>query len=189
MSATQAVLGSFAQAWIESRSADPAAVSALAIARSRLADGVALRSLRRMRVIELRGSQRPPALIAERLHESSQFYNPFKESCTLRSASTDAVPLNGEEVVLLVTERGAARRAGAERWWAQREHEAIEVREAVAWILAFDAEVGEAAETLANRLADLRGRGSGLLCNPHSQELRSATRRPPVPWIDGTPAP
>jgi len=171
-----------AQAWIEPVSDDPEAVSALAVARARLPAGRALRSLRRLRLFELSGALPARAGLEGLLHRSIQFYNPHKERCAVRMAASDPVPLSAEEQVVLVFERGAERRGGAERWWGHETGRDVVVREGVAWVMSFESlepdPVGAAEE-----LAVLRDRRHGLLCNPHAQEYRLAAGKIPLPWM------
>ena len=169
------------QAWIELNTRDPEAVSALASARAHLAAGVSLQELRRLRLIELRGPLPDRAAVEEMLHRSAQFYNPYKERCTLRSSAAEAAPVPPGAQVVLVTERGAERRAAAERWWMHESGEKIDVLEGVAWVLAFES--GMRAAECAAELAVLRDRRHGLLCNPHSQEHRLSGADVPLPWI------
>ena len=169
------------QAWIELNTRDPEAVSALATARAHLDAGHSLRDLRRLRCIELRGPLPARAAVLEMLHRSTQFYNPYKERCTLRSSAAEAAPVSPGAQVVLVTERGAERRAAAERWWMHESGEKIEVFEGVAWVLAFES--GTPAAEWAAELAVLRDRRRGLLCNPHSQDHRLSGADVPLPWI------
>jgi hypothetical protein len=181
-----------AQAWIELRSDDPEAVSALEIARRRVAGGRRLRSLRRIRLFELTGSLPSQAKLADLLHRSTQFYNPHKELCTVRMRGGALPATDATTWVALVTERDGGRRAAAERWWRHETGENIEVREAVAWVQTFDGPVDEAA---AEELTVLRDRRHGLLCNPHAQQWSLSGADVPLPWIrveprgDGTRGP
>ncbi|OGF15288.1 MAG: hypothetical protein A2W00_06805 [Candidatus Eisenbacteria bacterium RBG_16_71_46] len=179
--------GKLAQAWIELRTDDPAAVSALAVARAHLASGRGLEGLRRLRLVEVRGSLPGREVIAELLHRSTQFYNPHKERCWVRLKATDPVPAEPGDQVVLVVERGAVARPAAERWWAHETGKTVEVSEGVAWVMRFAA--GEAAAARALELADLRDRRNGLLCNPNSQSYRLAEATVPLPWIEREPAP
>ena len=169
-----------AQAWIELRSDDPEAVSALEIARRRIAGGRRLRSLRRIRLFELTGSLPSQAKLADLLHRSTQFYNPHKEVCTIRMRGGALPATDATTWVALVTERDGGRRAAAERWWRHETGESIEVREAIAWVQAFDGPVDEAA---AEELTVLRDRRHGLLCNPHAQQWSLSGADVPLPWI------
>jgi hypothetical protein len=175
-----------AQAWIELSSDDPEALSALAVARAHLAAGRRLRTLRRVRLMEVAGRLPGRERLEQLLHRSTQFYNPHKERCTVRLAATDPTPIAPGERAVLVVERDHSRRAAAERWWLHETGEAVEVREGLAWALAFEAGVDAAAAT--EDLTLVRGRRHGLLCNPHSQESRAAAEQIPVPWI-AAPAP
>jgi hypothetical protein len=170
------------QAWIELNSQDPEAVSALAVARANLEAGRKLTSLRRLRCIELKGARGDAAAIGERLHRSTQFYNPHKERCSLRFGAADAAPVPEHGAAVLVTERGAERMSAAERWWRHETGEIIEVRQGVVWVMTFDR--GERSLELADELALLRDRRHGLLCNPHCQDYRVSGTRVPVPWIE-----
>lgn len=171
-----------AQAWIELKSDDPEAVSALEVARAHLAAGRALKSLRRVRLFELSGALPTRAGLEGLLHRSIQFYNPHKERCSVRTAASDAAPLAAGEHVVLVFERGEERRGGAERWWRHETGRDIEVREGVAWAMAFEPQEPDPAGAAAE-LAVLRDRRHGLLCNPHAQEHRVAVGRIPLPWM------
>ncbi len=170
------------QAFVELRSEDPEATSALAVARERLEAGRGLASLRRFRVFEIAGSELGASAIAERLHGSSQFYNPAKERCTLRAAAEEQPPAAPEEALVLVFERGGARRTGAERWWRHASGERVEVREGVVWALGFGPGGEPAAR--ATELAATRDRAHGLFANPHFQECRvCAGALPPLDWM------
>src|SRR5262245_56696444 len=177
-----------AQAWIELVSDDPEAVSALFVARAHLPAGRRLRSLRRLRVFEIRGRLPARDEIESLLHRSTQFYNPHKERCVVRIQEAEAAPLRTGEHAVIVVERGGARRSAAERWWEHETGVEIEVREGTAWALAFENEGSSDVEDLML----VRGRRHGLLCNPHSQDCRVAGERVPVPWLsemDSPPAP
>ena len=171
-----------AQAWIELRSADPEAVSALAVARAHLPAGRSLANLRRLRLFELTGPLPLRAGIEKLLLGSIQFYNPHKERCAVRANPADAPPLGAGESVVLVYERGEERREGAERWWRHETGRAIEVREGVAWVVGFEPLETDPAGAVAE-LAVLRDRRHGLLCNPHAQEHRIAAGKVPLPWM------
>jgi len=170
-----------AQAWIELKADDPEAMSALAVARGRLAAGAALEGLRRMRLFELRGALPARGALEDLLHRSTQFYNPAKEHCSVRLEPRDPCPLGADEVAVLVFERGGERRTPAERWWQHETGQGAEVREGVAWALRLGPRAK--AEEAARDLALLRDRGHGLLCNPHWQEARIAVGEVPLPWI------
>ena len=173
---------SVAQAWIEPVNDDPEAVSALAVARAHLYGGRALRSLRRLRLIEMSGLLPARAGLEELLHRSIQFYNPHKERCDVRAAASEGTPVADGEHAVLVFDRGEERRGGAERWWRHETGREVEVREGVVWVMGF-----EPMETdprgAAAELAVLRGRRHGLLCNLHAQEYRLATGAIPMPWM------
>jgi hypothetical protein len=169
------------QAWIEPRADDPEAVSALAIARLRLPAAAGLVALRRARVFELSGPLPERETLADLLHRSTRFYNPHKERCTLRLSAEERAPVGDDERVVLVSERGGGRRAEAERWWLHETGKSIEVREARAWVLAFDSEA--AAAERAAEIAVVRGRRQGLLCNPHAEEARLSGPDVPLPWL------
>lgn len=171
-----------AQAWIERVAADPEAVSALSVARAHLDAGRSLANLRRMRVIEVTGPLPPVDELRELLHRSSQFYNPHNERCHLRVAEGDDLPLAADERAVLVTERGEERRPGAERWWKHETGAAVEVREGIAWALRFDLPPAQ-AEAAVESLAVLHDRRTGLLCNPHAQDVAIAGTRVPLPWL------
>jgi hypothetical protein len=176
-----------AQAWIELRADDPEALSALAVARARLAAGAALEGVRRLRLFELAGPLPARALLGDLFHRSTQFYNPAKERCTVRVKPQQPAPLGPGEAAVLVFERGGERRAAAERWWEHESGRAVEVREGVVWALRFAAGADPEREALA--LAVLRDRQHGLLCNPHSQESRVALGEPPLAWMTSEHAP
>jgi len=80
------------QVYIELRSEDAEAESALDVARSRLAAGARLRSLRRVRLFELTGSLPERTEAEELLHRSTRFYNPAKERCTVRESASGPAP-------------------------------------------------------------------------------------------------
>ena len=175
-----------AQAWIELVSDDPEAVSALAVARAHLPAGRGLKSLRRLRLFEIRGALPPRDQLESLLHRSTQFYNPHKERCALRLSESEAPPLSPGERAVMVVDRDGARRGAAERWWQHETGHEVEVREGTAWALGLEEEAGDAVEDLAL----VRGRRHGLLCNPHSQDCRVAGKRVPVPWLsDEEPTP
>lgn len=170
-----------AQAWIELKADDPEALSALEVARSQLAAGRDLTALRRLRLFELMGALPAGDELAERLHRSTQFYNPHKERCLVRHDPTGEVPAAADAWLALVVERGGDRRPAAERWWHHESGERIEVREGVAWVLGFRRAAG--AEAAARELAELADRAHGLFANPHAQDVtlaRGATV--PLPW-------
>jgi len=171
------------QAWIELRSADPEAVSALAVARAHLPAGRSLTSLRRLRLFELSGPLPLRAGIEKLLQGSIQFYNPHKERCAVRANEADPPPVAAGEQVVLVYERGEERRGAAERWWRHQTGRAIEVREGVAWVLGLAPDVTDPA-ALAEELTVLRDRRHGLLCNPHAQEYRIASDAVPLAWMN-----
>ncbi|MFN8588091.1 MAG: hypothetical protein U0704_09865 [Candidatus Eisenbacteria bacterium] len=175
---------SHALVFVELRAADPEAVSALQVARAHLEGGAALTGLRRWRVFELRGELPEPAELAARLDRSTQFLNPAKERCTIVTGPGDRNPFAPHEAGVLVFDRGGERRPAAERWWRHDGGARIEVREGVAWGLAF-AGVADAAGV--ERVAVTTSRARGLLCNPHSQEWRwtPAGEAPPTDWISG----
>jgi hypothetical protein len=180
--ATRRVAATVAQAWIELRSDDPEATSALAVARAHLPAGRALKSLRRMRLFELTGPLPPRAILEGLLHRSIQFYNPHKERCVVRASAADAAPLAADERVVLVFDRGEERRAGAERWWRHETGRDIEVREGTAWAMSFEPQETDPAGATAE-LAVVRDRRHGLLCNPHAQDHRVAEGKIPLSWI------
>jgi len=170
-----------AQAWITPIADDPESVSALAVARQRLAAGRSVRRMRRVRLLELEGWLPARARLEDLLHRSTQFYNPHKECCAVRLSAREPAPFEPDERLVLVIERGGTRSHAAERWWRHETGKPIEVRTAVAWALAFDP--GSPAEELAAELAVLRGPRHGLLCNPHAQEMQLASAGAPIPWI------
>lgn len=170
------------QAWIEVVSEDPEADSALHAARTRLAAGARLASVRRLRLFELNGPLPGGPSCAELLHRSTQFYNPHKERCTVRAGVREAAPVARGEQVVLVLEREGARRPAAERWWRHETGASIEVREGTAWVLAFAPEEDDAAGA-AESLARVRDSRHGLFCNPHAQEARVSAGKLPLPWL------
>src|SRR5262245_54047800 len=172
-----------AQAWIELLATDPEATSALATARAHLPGGRDIRSLRRLRLIEITGALPSPEAIGELLHRSIQFYNPRKERCTVRASQADAPPLRPGESAVLVVERGATRRPAAERWWRHETGEVVQVREGLAWAVAF-ADDAASEDSRVEELAVVRDRRHGLLCNPQSQDHRVAGAAVPLPWIE-----
>jgi len=169
------------QAWIELVADDPEALSASAIARARLAGARGLVELRRARLVEVLGSSRSREEAASLFHASTQFYNPHKERCTLRTDRGEAVPAPPDARLLLVQEIGGARRPAAERWWRHETGETVEVREATVWTVRV--EPGADAAACADELGLVRDARHGLLCNPWSQTLRSSTVPPPRGWI------
>jgi len=170
------------QAWIELRTDDPEAVSALAVAHARLGGGQTLLGLRRLRLFELSGPLPGTAEIEDLLHRSTWFYNPHKERCQVRASTREASPATAGEQAVLVVERGAERSTPAERWWLHETGQAVEVRVGLAWLLRF--EPGEGAAARAQELAVVRDRGHGLLCNPNAQDHAVApAARVPLPWI------
>lgn len=176
------------QAYVELRAEDPEAVSALGVARERLAAGRALRSLRRVRVFELRGELPGRAETAELLHRSTRFYNPAKERCTLRTSADERAPFRDEEALVLVVDRGLERRTAAERWWKHETGAKVEVREGTAWALEFAP--GTDVTAAAAELAAVSDRAHGLLSNPHFQDWRSGQgASPPWPWITAAARP
>jgi hypothetical protein len=170
------------QAWVELKSDDPEAVSAFGIARSRLAAGRELVSLRRLRLFELRGPLPARGELETLLHRSIQFYNPHKERCRVRLADTDSPPVGADETLVLVTQRGDEQRPAAERWWKQQTRSSIEVREGIVWALRFADGVQRGEAT--RELALLTDRHRGLLCNPHAQTMEVADGPAPLPWMD-----
>jgi hypothetical protein len=170
------------QAWIVLRADDPEAVSAFAVARTRLAAGRRLVELRRARLVELTGTQRPRRQVERLLHASCQFYNPHKERCSLRASPSEPLPEAADDACVLVWERGGERRGAAERWWRHETGEDIEVREGVVWMLRFSPGI-EPAEA-AGELTRVRDARHGLLCNPWSQASRLGNASTELPWID-----
>jgi len=171
------------QAYVELLSEDPEAVSALTIARARLAAGRRLRSLRRVRVFEISGALPVPGEMQELLHRSTRFYNPAKERCTVRAAEREPAPFAPDEALVLVLDRGLERRPAGERWWKHETGEKVEVREGTVWALAF--EPGEDAAARAGELAELKDRRNGLFANPHFQDWRPGEgSSPPWPWLE-----
>lgn len=172
-----------AQAFIELRADDPEAVSALQVAKRHLAEGGRLEGLRRWRLIELRGPLPERRDILDLLHRSTQFYNPSKETCTVRTSESEPAPLREDETALLVMERGGERRPAAERWWRHETGERVEVREGLVWGLRFTGDTD--ATRAATDLAIATDRRHGLFVNPHAQECRLAEGTPPLAWFAG----
>ncbi len=178
--------GATVQAWIELRTDDPEALSALGVVRSRLDAGRSLAGLRRLRLFELHGRLPARAEIEALLHRSTWFYNPHKERCTLRASSREGSPVAIGEQAVLVVERGGERCPSAERWWLHETGQAIEVRTGLAWLLRF--EPGGEAAARAAELAVVTGRAHGLLCNPNAQDhALAAAGHLPLPWIGSEP--
>ena len=171
----------WSQAWVELLAEDPEALSALAVARLHLPAAARLEAIRRLRVFELAGPLPARVTQEELLHRSTQFYNPHKERCTVRTRRAEPAPLAAGEHVVLVSERGGDRCYAAERWWRHETGYAVEVREGIAWALRF--EPGAPAAGCVAELATLRDRRHGLLCNPHAQEARIAAGEIPLPWM------
>lgn len=170
------------QAYIELRAEDPEALSALGVARERLAAGKALRGLRRVRVFELLGELPEREQVEALLHRSTRFYNPAKERCTVRAAADERAPFRPDEVLVLVVDRGLERRSAAERWWKHETGSKVEVREGTAWALEF--EPGADATAAAAALAEVTDRAHGLLSNPHFQDWKPGQGAlPPWPWV------
>ncbi len=177
---------SIVQAFIELRAEDPEALSAFAVARSRLRAGKGLVSLRRVRVFEITGVLPAKAEVEALLHRSTRFYNPAKERCTVRANERDRAPFRDEESLVLVVDRGLERRTAAERWWKHETGARVQVREGTAWALSF--EPGLETEKSTRSLAKVRDRAHGLLSNPHFQDWRPGHGAlPPFPWIKGRP--
>lgn len=170
-----------AQLWVRLRADDPEAVSALAVARTMDGGEGAPASVRRFRLLELRGVLPPRGELEGLLGRSIQFYNPQKESAALRLAAADAAPLEPGERAVLVIERGGVRRRAAERWWRAATGHAVEVREGVVWALRFPP--GTDGARAAARLAVVRDRRRGLFCNPHAERHRLAGATAPFPWL------
>ena len=166
------------QAWITPRADDPEAVSALGVAR---AADARLDGLRRIRLVEISGTQRDAAAAERLLHASTQVYNPHKERCVIRSTSPATVSTSRGIARVAVWERGGERRAAAERWWLHETDESVEVREATLWELT--ATTSEVANGIRAELTLLRDARHGLLCNPWSQEYRALEVDDPLPWI------
>jgi hypothetical protein len=173
--------GGLAQVWVRLRSGDPEAVSALTVARAMDDGRGAPESVRRFRLMELRGALPSRTGLEGLLARSIQFYNPQKEKVLLRLGPDEAAPLEAGERAVLVVERGGARRAAAERWWVAGTGHAVEVREGVVWALRFAP--GVDAARAASLLAVVRDRRHGLFCNPHAEEHRLAGGAAPFPWL------
>ena len=180
--ATSAPEARCVQAWVELRTDDPEAVSALAVARARLSEGRGLTGVRRFRLFELSGPLPVRAEIEDLLHRSTWVYNPHKERCSVRASAREASPAAAGEQAVLVVERGAERCPAVERWWLHETGQPIEVRMGWTWVLRFEREEDAAAR--AGELAVVRGREHGLLCNPNAQDHALApAARIPLPWI------
>jgi len=172
------------QAYVELKSEDPEATSAFEVARERLAAGAKLRSLRRVRVFEITGAVPDREEAEALLHRSTRFYNPAKERCTVRASAAEPAPFRNDEALVMVLDRGLERRTAAERWWRHETGTRVEVREGLAWALAF--EPGTDAAREAASLAAVEDRATGLLCNPHFQDWRPGQgASPPWPWLAG----
>lgn len=165
-----------AQVWIETIADDPEAVSAFEVAHRTLEAGAHLVSLRRARLIELEGPLPEARELAERLHDSTRFYNPNKERCYLRVSAAEPPPLAAGEAAALVFDSGDERRTASERWWKRVTGSSIRVREGTAWIAA--AAPGREASQVLGELLEVKDARHGLLCNPHAQEFRSGTEIP-----------
>lgn len=175
-----------AQAWVELKTEDPEAFSALAVARARLAAASGLESVRRFRVFEIEGGLPDPGALEDLLHRSTWFYNPHKERCTVRRAAGEDAPCGRGEIAVLVVESGGDRRPAAERWWRHETGGAVEVREGVVWALRFAR--GEDATARASDLAEVRDPAHGLLCNSNFQSCSVMADAPPIDWIRRTAA-
>jgi hypothetical protein len=173
-----------AQAWIELRSDDPSAVSALGIARTRLAAGNGLSGLRRWRLIEIQGRLPEPGALAARLHASTWFYNPHKESLVLRTLERDPAPLPPGWQALLVLERDGTRREAAERWWRHAFRSKVQVHAGTVWGLGF--EPGIDASVAASELLSVTDHLHGLFANPHAEWSAHANDGIPLGWISAT---
>lgn len=183
---TEPLLKTTVQAFIELRSEDAEAESALAVARTRLEAARGLQTLRRVRLFELTGALPAATEVAALLHRSTRFYNPAKERCTVRASAGDPAPFRDHEHLVRVVDRALDRRTAAERWWKHETGAKVEVREALVWALGFEPGVDAAAMTEA--LAVVRDRAQGLLSNPHFQDAAVAQgARPPWPWIKARP--
>lgn len=172
-----------AQAFIALRAHDPEAVSALHVVRHHLPGGAALTGLRRWRLIELRGPLPERRDVEDLLHRSTQFYNPAKEQCTVRTEAAEPAPVGAGEQALLVIERGGERRPAAERWWRHETGQRVEVREGLVWGLTF--EPGTDARRAAADLALTTERTRGLFANPHAQGCKLSEDGPPLGWLSG----
>ena len=177
-----AVRKEHAQAYVELRTEDPEATSALAVARDRLSAGRDLVGLRRFRLFEIAGAAIDHATLALRLHGSTQFYNPVRERCVVRTDSSEPVPAGDDEALVLVFERDGERRAAAERWWRHDGGQRVEIREGVVWALRFAP--GTDATARAGELAVTEGRARGLFANVNAEEYRvCAGSVPPLDWM------
>jgi hypothetical protein len=176
-----------AQAWVELRSADPWAWTALHAIRTHLPEGRPLRSLRRVRMFELSGTLPARGRLEDLLHRSTQFYNPHKEACVLRRVGRDPVPVAAGETTVLVWEREGGRCGSAERWLKRETGKLVRVRESVLWVLGWDPGVSDAERLERTRdLAVLRDRRHGLLANPHAEDVTVHAGAPPLPALPGS---
>jgi hypothetical protein len=180
--AADAAVKTTMQAFIELRSEDSEAESALSVARARLEAARGLLSMRRVRMFEITGPLPEAGEVAALLHRSTRFYNPAKERCTVRSSESERAPFREREQLVLVVDRGLDRRTAAERWWKHEAGSKVEVREGLVWALAFEDGIDAASMTVA--LSAVQDRAHGLLSNPHFQDASVAQGAlPPWPWI------
>jgi hypothetical protein len=156
------------------------------VARAHLPGTASVQALRRVRLFELDGDLPAAPKVAELLHRSTQFYNPHKERCHVRTAATEPAPLDRGERAVLVWEREGERRPAAERWWEHQTGTPIVVREGVAWVARIEAD--GTAEAVLDALVVVRDRRHGLLCNPHAQTHRGAGADVPLPWFENVAA-
>jgi hypothetical protein len=121
-----------------------------------------------VRVFEITGDLPPAAVVEDLLHRSTRFYNPAKERCRIRLRADQPAPFGEDERFVLVTDRGLERRSAAERWWRHETGRRVEVREALAWVMAFEPGIDAAA--CAESLSTVTDREHGLFRNPHYQD-------------------
>ncbi len=172
------------QAWVELRAVDPAAQTAFQAMRAHLKPGHGLRGVRRARMLELCGKLPPRSRLEELLHRSIQFYNPHKETCVVRRALRDRLPVEPEDTTVVVWDREGSRSGAAERWLLHETGRAVEVWETTVWVLAWEPSI-LARDRLAGtkELAVLRDRRHGLLANPHAEEARIFAGPPVLPAL------
>jgi len=178
-----------AQAWVELRSSDPWAWTALHAIRTHLPGGQKLRSMRRVRMFELSGALPARGRLEDLLHRSTQFYNPHKEGCVLRRGVRDPVPVGAGDTSVVVWERDGGRCGAAERWLKRETGKAVRVRESTVWVLGWEPGMSEADRLERTRdLAVLRDRRHGLLANPHAEDAAVHRGAPPLPALPASEA-
>src|SRR5262249_941797 len=133
-----------AQAWVELRSADPWAWTALHAIRTHLFEGRQLRSVRRVRLFELSGALPARSRLEDLLHRSTHFYNPHKGGWVVRRGARGPVPVGAGDTTVLVWERDGGRCGAAERWLKRETGKAVRVRESTVWVLGWEPGLSEA---------------------------------------------